>query len=73
MLCVHGEKPMTKDEWTAFMKEADPGGTGRVSAKTFKNMPCWEPPPKPPLPKRHNWDAPSPSDGARARDPTSQR
>ena len=27
------------------MALADPEGTGRVNAKTFKALPCWQPPP----------------------------
>jgi len=56
LLCGHGERPLSKEEWAQFMKVADPGSTGTVTAKSFKSLPCWEPPPKPPLPKRHNWD-----------------
>jgi len=48
LLCSCGEAPLAAAEWEDFKKLADPNATGRVSAKAFKSLPCWQPPPPPP-------------------------
>ena len=43
LMCRHGEAPFSAAEWDDFISLADPGKTGRVSASSFKMLPCWAP------------------------------
>ena len=39
-----GEKPLIAAEWAEMKQLMDPKGTGRVSVKAFRDLPCWAPP-----------------------------
>jgi hypothetical protein len=38
----HGEKPLSADEMRKFKQLIDPSGRGRLSAKEFRALACWE-------------------------------
>ena len=44
LLMGAGEKPLIAAEWAEMKQLMDPKGTGRVSVKAFRDLPCWAPP-----------------------------
>lgn len=44
LLCNHGEAPMSSKEWADFCEAADPRGSGSISSKAFRALPCWQAP-----------------------------
>ena len=43
LLMGAGEKPLIAAEWAEMKQLMDPKGTGRVSVKAFRDLPCWAP------------------------------